>query len=128
MGATTDLDITVDSVIARNFLPVETGRGQHPLTNVWIPHAVADPLLFLATLNFAAAHLDIIHGRQCSPRTIAQKLETIRLIKLRLKDSAESLSNTTIGAVAMLAAMEVRGLHPDIISEGYFTSYRLLKL
>ncbi|KAF6226959.1 hypothetical protein HO133_008400 [Letharia lupina] len=92
---------------ALNFRPVETGRGQHALTKRWMPHAVADPLLFLATLNFAAAHLDNIHGRPSSPRTIAQKIETVRLIYSRLQGSVDSVSATTIGAVALLAAMEI---------------------
>lgn len=94
------------TVIAHNCFPVEPGRGQHPLTNIWMPYAVADPLLFLATTNYAAAHLDIMYGRQNNLRTLAQKAETIRLINLRLQDSAETLSNSTIGAVAMLAAAE----------------------
>ena len=72
-----------------------------------MPHAMTDPLLFLATTNFAAAHLDLVRGRECSPRTIVQKGETIRLINLRLQDSATTLSDTTIATVAMLAAMEV---------------------
>lgn len=72
-----------------------------------MPRAVADPLLFLATLTYTAAHLDVMYGRGSSPRTIAQQVETIRLINLRLQDSAEIVSNTTIGAVAMLAATEV---------------------
>ncbi|KAF6231673.1 hypothetical protein HO173_010205 [Letharia columbiana] len=92
---------------ALNFRLVETGRGQHPLTKRWMPHTVADPLLFLATLNFAAAHLDNIQGRPSSPRTIAQKIETIRLIYSRLQGSVDSVSATTIGAVALLPAMEI---------------------
>ena len=99
--------MTVITVIAHDCLPLEPGRGQHPLTNIWMPRAIADPLLFLATLTYAAAHLDLMYGRESNPRTIAQQIETIRLINLRLQDPAESVSNTTIGAVAMLAATEV---------------------
>ena len=126
MGTATDPIITVDAVMARNFLPVMAGKGQHPLTNVWIPNAVADPLLFLATINFAAAHLDFLHGRSTSSRTIAQKVETIRLINLRLPES--NLSDSTIGAVAMLAAMEVSGQYSIILLEDSCTSWRLLQL
>lgn len=72
-----------------------------------MPNAVADPLLFLATLNSAAAHIDIVHGRLSNPKTKAQKWETNRLINLRLQDSAGVVSDSTIGAVAMLAVMEV---------------------
>lgn len=106
--------------MARRCLPVEVGKGQNPLTNIWMPYALADPLLFLATLNFAAAHIDIVHGRLSNPRTIAQKGETIRLINLRLQDSADIVSDTTIGAVAMLAAMEVFRPFFDIPSETSF--------
>ncbi|CAD6577550.1 MAG: hypothetical protein ASARMPRED_008317 [Alectoria sarmentosa] len=98
--------LEVNTVLARHWQPLEAGRSQHPFTNEWMPHAVTDPLLFLATLNYAAAHLDVVHGRQSSPRTIAQKGQIIRLINMRLQDSAETVSNTTIGAVAMFAAME----------------------
>lgn len=128
MGAAADPILTVDAVMARNFLPVMAGKGQHPLTNVWIPNAVADPLLFLATVNFAAAHLDFIHGRPTSSRTIAQKVETIRLINSRLPDSNKALSNSTIGAVAMLAAMEVCGQYSIMLIEDCRTSWRLLQL
>lgn len=112
--------MTVNTVLARQWLPLEAGRSQHPLTNIWMPHAVTDPLLFLATLNYAAAHLDAVHGRQSNPRTIAQKGQIIRLINMRLQDSAETVSNTTIGAVAMFAAMEVCDPYSDIFSRVAF--------
>lgn len=114
-------------MIARTFSPVETGGGQHPLTTIWMPYAVADPLLYRATLNFAAAHLDIMHGRQCSPRTMEQKGQIIELVKLRLQDPAEALSNPTIGAVAMLAAMEVCGLNLMTLSN-LSTSHHVLQV
>ncbi len=68
---------------------------------------MADPILFIATLNFAAVHLDILRGRYNSPHTLTHKIETIRLINVRLQNSTEALSNETIGSVAMLVAMEV---------------------
>ena len=83
------------------------GGGQHPLIDIWMPYAVADPVLFLATLTMAASHLDVVHGRRKNPRTLAQKGEVIRLVNLRL-NSAEAVSDSTIGAVLMLASLEVR--------------------
>lgn len=68
---------------------------------------MTDPVLFLATLNFAAVHLDLLRGTQNNHKTLIHKGETIRRINARLQSSTETVSNTTIGAVAMLAAMEV---------------------
>ena len=90
-----------------------------------MPHAVADPLLFLATFNYVAAHLDFIFGRQSNPSTLAQKVEIIRLVNSRLQDSIESVSDTTIGAVAMLVAIEVRDSNYDyLLATHHFTSLR----
>ena len=99
--------MVVTTVIARSMFPMVLGGGQHPLIDVWMPYAVTDPVLFLATLTMAASHLDIVHGRRKNPRTLAQKGEIIRLINLRL-NSAEIVSDSTIGAVLMLASAEVR--------------------
>ena len=84
-----------------------------------MPYAMTDPVLFLATLNFAAVHLDVMHGRRNSPRTLVQKGETMHLINLRL-NSAKIASDTTIAAVLMLAAVEVS----EFISKPFLhTSY-----
>ena len=96
----------VTTVVARSLFPLVLRRGQHPLLDIWMPHAVTDPALFLATLNFAAVHLDVMHGRRSNPRTLVQKGEAMHLINLRL-NSAETVSDTTIGAVLMLAVVEV---------------------
>ena len=66
-----------------------------------------DPLLFLATLNFAAVHQDALYGIHNRRTTLVHKAETIRLIKARLESPTEAVENTTMGAVAMLAATEV---------------------
>ena len=96
----------VTTVIARRSFPLVLRSGQHPILDVWMPYAMTDPVLFLATLNFAAVSLDILHGRRNSPRTLVQKGETMHLINLRL-NSAKIASDTTIAAVLMLAAVEV---------------------
>lgn len=97
----------VVSVMARNCLPIDPGNGSNPLTKVWVPYAITDPALFLATLNFAAVHLNILRGQYNSRSTLMHKGETIRLINARLQKPTESLTNETIGSVAMLAATEV---------------------
>ena len=66
-----------------------------------------DKLLFLATLNYTAVLIDSLSGSYNRQRTLAHKAETIRLIKARLESPTEALKNTTIGAMAMLAATEV---------------------
>ena len=93
--------------MAKNCLPVDPGNGQNPLVKVWVPYAMADPVLFLATLSFAAVHLDVLRGQDISPGTLFYKGETIRMINQRLASPTHTLTNTTIGAVAMLAAVEV---------------------
>ena len=99
-------NMIVTTVIARRIFPMVLGSGEHPLIDVWMPYAVTDPVLFLATLNLAASDLDAVHGRRGNPRTLVQKGETIRLINLRL-NSAETVSDSTIGAVLMLTSVEV---------------------
>lgn len=93
--------------MARSCLPIDHGNGPNPLTKIWVPYAMTDPVIFLATLNFAAVHLDILQGQYTSPKTLMNKGETIRLINAKLQSSTEALTDTTIGAVVMLAGMEV---------------------
>ena len=86
---------------------MESGGGHNPLIKIWLPHAMQDPLLFLATVNFAAVHHDAILGNFNSQTTLVRKAEIIRLIKARLQSPTGAVTNTTIGAAAMLAASEV---------------------
>jgi len=98
------------------YLPIDRADGNHPLTQKWFPHAMADPVLFMATLNVAATHLDICHGRHSGPMTIAPKGETIRLVNERLQHPTQALVNETIGCIVILAAMEVCPVHDLIAS------------
>ena len=66
-----------------------------------------DRLLFLATVNYAAVQRDALNGRYNCQTTLVRKAETIRLIKARLESPTEAVKDTTLGAVAMLAATEV---------------------
>ena len=98
------------------YLPIDRGDVNHPLTQKRFPHGMADPVLFMATLNVAATHLDICHGRHSSPMTMARKGETIRLVNERLQHPTQVLVNETIRCIVMLAAMEVCPVHDLIAS------------
>ena len=87
--------------------PVDACDGQDPLTTIWLPNAMQDRLLFLASLNYAAVLLDAHGGTYNRQKTLMHKAEIIRLIRARLESPTEALKNTTIGAMAMLAATEV---------------------
>ena len=97
----------VVSVMALNCLPVDQRKGQNPLTQMWLPYALQDSTLFIATLTFAEVHLEILSGNYKSQRALLHKGDSIKAINARLGDREQALSNETIGAVAMLAAMEV---------------------
>lgn len=94
------------SVMALNCLPVDLGSGENPLTKTWLPYALQDSTLFLATVTFAVTHLEILSGNYKSPRTLLHKGKLIKALNAKLGDRKYALSNETIGAVAMLAAME----------------------
>ena len=93
--------------MARDYLPIDPGTGNNPLQKVWVPQAISEPALFLSTVNFAATHLDRAQGRSCSPQILADKIEIIRLLNARLERPDEAVSDETIGAVVMLAGVEV---------------------
>ena len=94
--------------MTRNCLPVDKGQDTNPMRTIWIPSIIGDPVLFQATTSFAAVHLDILEGHQSRPRALAQKCETIDMVNRRLQSPEDAITDSTIGAVAMLAAMEVK--------------------
>lgn len=98
--------VIVLHVMANECLPVKSSV-RASLPKIWLSYALQDATLFLATLSFGAIHLDIIARRYTSIRTLAYKAEVIKSINARLQTSDEMVSNTTIGAVAMLTALEV---------------------
>ena len=81
---------------------------------------MCDPLLFQATINFAAAHIDILQGiqHQCKgTQALQMKAKTIKMINEQLNSSDTAVSNSSIGAVAMLAAAEVSSVSPYSIQK-----------
>ena len=95
--------------MALDYLPGPVPNNEAPgsLAILWLSYALQDETLFLATLNFASVHLDILARRPISSRALAYKSDVIKTVNNRLASSEEALSNSTIGAVAMLAAVEV---------------------
>lgn len=95
--------------MAINCLPVlNPVKAVDPLTGIWLPYAMQDQTLFEATLTFAAVHLDLMMGRLRTPGTLWRKQETIKAINANMQSPDDGLSNANIGAVAMMASLEVR--------------------
>ena len=96
-------------MVARECLPIDRGLGAdiNPLRTSWIPLAIANPLLFQATTNYAAFHLDFLHGTQDQVKSLAGKALTIKMINEQLQCLEHTVSNSMIGAIAMMASIEV---------------------
>lgn len=96
------------NVMARNCLPIDRGAtsDNNPIRTVFIPMAMSDRVFFQATTTYAAVHLDMLHQSQNQTKTLTNKAQTISMIKERLRSTEDALSNSTIGAISMLAAVE----------------------
>ncbi|KFZ09186.1 hypothetical protein V501_05677 [Pseudogymnoascus sp. VKM F-4519 (FW-2642)] len=94
-------------VFAPALLSVSTDQGANPLKMVFAREAIADQALFHATLFFAAAHFDILHGQSSSSDTLMHRGKAIHLINMNLSSSADRLSDSTIGAVTLMAIYEI---------------------
>ena len=78
-----------------------------PITKTWLRYALQDRSILLSTLAHASAHLDILRRQSLSPYTLWHKQEAIKAINAKLHAPDEAVSNASIGAVMMLAFMEV---------------------
>ena len=107
--ATDHVSNTVSNVIARMSLPLDRGDGidENPLRKVWIPWMMPDPVLFQATMTYAAVHWNLLQGRDKQGMTLVKKNKTMNMINERFKSIETAMGNSTIGAIAMLAAAEV---------------------
>ena len=94
--------------MAHKCLPILGTETANPFVKVWLSFSTVDPLLLQATTQFAAMNLDILHGRIHHIDTLRRKAKTISMINERLASSEEATANATIGAVGMMAAIEVR--------------------
>lgn len=106
----TDIKPQVVDVFAPALLSVSTDQGANPLKMVFAREAIAHQALFHATLFFAAAHFDILHGQSSSSDTLMHRGKAIHLINMNLSSSADRLSDSTIGAVTLMAIYEVSHL------------------
>ena len=93
--------------MATNALPFNAVASENPLTKIWLPHAIFDVAVFSATVTFAAVHLDIMSGRTENLSLISHKSETIKQINEKIQNPESALSDSSIGAVAMMAATEI---------------------
>lgn len=98
------------SVMAPILLPVSTIHN--PMSNVWVYHALGDPLHMCAILQHASVHLDAVNQRPPSKLTLRYGIEVTRLMKLRLDSGDLYLEDTSIAAVVMMLANQVCQLLP----------------
>ena len=94
---------TVLYVLTPELLPISNGQENCPLKTVFIRQALADQCLFSAVLFFAALHVDSLCGRTVSQETLLHRGETMRLLNVNMRSPGEAVSDSTIGAVALLS-------------------------
>ena len=73
----------------------------------WLSTVINNAVLFKATLTYASEHLRLISGSHCPIAASSRRMLTIRGINDQIDDPEMTTSDSTIGAVAMLAAAEV---------------------
>ncbi|KAL6716056.1 hypothetical protein ACLMJK_007018 [Lecanora helva] len=95
------------TVIAKECLPIDRGPGadENPLRTSWVPTAISDPILFQATINYAAMHLDMCRGTENRVKSLGRKAQTIKMINEQLS-RGHDMNNSIIGAIAMMASAE----------------------
>ena len=99
----------VSAVVTRECVPLDRGleADENPLRASWIPLAIADPLLFQATTTYAALHRGLLCGVQGHVESLARKARTIEMIIEQLHEADQRITDSTIGAIAMMASIEV---------------------
>jgi len=102
--------IDLKTAVYRCF-PWQPPSETNPTTNYYVPLVWSDPVLFHATLHLTALRLENIQIHRPKFNSGQLTAECIRLLRNRVEKSnlAEGVSDTTISAVATLAAIEVRG-------------------
>ncbi|KIW00114.1 uncharacterized protein PV09_08296 [Verruconis gallopava] len=100
--------------IASSYLySLEARWGFNPTQKVWIPMALADPILLSAILLSCEQFLNRIKAAGVNQFTISHLTQTIRALNGRL-ESSQRPNDTTIAAVAGLALLEQWGGHQSI--------------
>lgn len=77
------------------------------LTEVWLPYALQDSMLFVSTMAFATVYLESAGSYSRSSKSVSYKNEAIRAINASLQCPGKAVSDSTIGAVAMLMKLQV---------------------
>ncbi|KAL9118670.1 MAG: hypothetical protein Q9187_004783 [Circinaria calcarea] len=90
-------------VLAPDMLPTATGQENCPFRTIFVRQALTDQCLFNAVLFLAAYHIDSLCERTVSQATLSYRGETIRLINAKLRSLEQAISDSTIGAVALLS-------------------------
>jgi len=65
-------------------------------------------------LYCCAAELEFLQGTPNAHNSLVYARDGVRLLRERLKDPVRAISDTTLGAVATLATLEVRTYSPSI--------------
>ena len=86
------------------------GLDDNPLRKYWIPWIMTDPVLFQLTMTLSAIHMIMRQGAQDQQYIILQKMTSIKLINERIDSQDDPTDNSIIGAIAMMAAIEVCGI------------------
>ena len=84
-----------------------SGVDNNPLRSIWMPRIMEDPLLFQATVSYAAVHLEALQGRRNQSYALEKKTKMIGMINRELRYPEMSTTNSMIGAVTLMAATEV---------------------
>lgn len=79
------------------------------MTTYYVPLVWSDPVLFHATLQLTALRVESMKSHDQKSNYNQLAAESIRLLRTRIEqpDLVERVSDTTISAVATLAAIEV---------------------
>lgn len=83
------------------------GTNFHRIGWLYSCVAVHDPTPISVILGFTLAHIAQCHGSKEPPLAIEHKNKALQLIKQRMEDPVEALSDGTIGAVVNIAGYEV---------------------
>ena len=78
------------------------------MTREWIPLTLSDPVLFQASINFAAVHHDFLLRQQDQSSNLTRKTRTIDMVNSSLSRPDTAVADACLGAVCLLAAIEVR--------------------
>ena len=76
-------------------------------SGTWFPSALADPLLFQSTLYSSALHFNSLWRAGDNQLVVFLRAQLLSMVKSRLLDPRQALSDQTIAAVALIVYTEV---------------------